>query len=152
MCCALNASFIEFNTACSLVLVTSCNLNPRFLLRLHDLSVLQSFIIFNAKSLRINLLFDCFIGPYINSYLCFLYSSSYLFVTAGQFLCPNCCSTCLSFSRNVLRLCYYFFISLVILTILYIHKKKIFLFSISLMLYTLNMFNIFAVRILFKIL
>ena len=80
-----NASFIEFITVYSLVLITSCNLNPRFLLRLHDLSVLQSIIIFNAKSLRINFLYDCFFGSSINSYLRFLYFSSNLFVTASKF-------------------------------------------------------------------
>ena len=99
-----NASFIEFINVCSLVLITSWNLNPRFLLRLHDSSVLQSIIIFNAKSLRINLLFGCFIGSSVNSYLCFLHSSSHLFVTACTLLRPNYCSTCLSFSHNVLRL------------------------------------------------
>ena len=53
--------------------------NPGFLLRLHDSSVLQSIIIFNAKSLRINLLFDCFVESSMNSYQRFLYFSLYLF-------------------------------------------------------------------------
>ena len=99
-----NESFIEFITVCSLVLITSCNVNPRFLLRLHDSSVLQSIIIFNAKSLPINLLYDCFISSSTNSYLCFLYILLYLFVTSGNFLCLNCSSICLSFTHNALTL------------------------------------------------
>ena len=89
-----NASFIEFITVCSLVLITSCNVNPSFLLKLHDFFVLQFIIIFNAKSLRINLLYGCFIGSSINSYLHFLYSSLHFLVAACKCLCPNCCSTC----------------------------------------------------------
>ena len=56
-----NASYVEFLTVCSLVLTTSCNLSPRFLLRLYDTSVLQSIITFNAKSLRKNLLLVAFL-------------------------------------------------------------------------------------------
>ena len=64
---------LNFFIVCSLVLITSCNLNPKFFLRLHDLSVLQSVIIVNDKSLCKNLLFDCFIGLSTTSYLRFLY-------------------------------------------------------------------------------
>ena len=96
------ANLLNFNTVCSLVLMTSCKLHPKFLLRLHDSSVLQSIIIFNAKSIRRNFLFGCFIGLSTNSYLCFSYILLYLFVIAGKFLWPNCSSVCFSFSHNVL--------------------------------------------------
>ena len=76
------ANLLNFNTVCSLVLIASCKLHPKFLLRLHGSSVLQSIIIFNAKSIRKNFLFGCFIGLSTNSYLCF--------------------SICFSFSHNVL--------------------------------------------------
>ena len=125
-----NAFFIEFITVCSLVLITSCNVNPRFLLRLHDSSVLQFIIIFNAKSLRINVLCDCFIDSSTNSHLCFLCILLYLLVIDNIFLRPNCSSIFFSFSHNLLRLfvityviifiCFF----LVISTILYILKKK----------------------------
>ena len=54
----------------------------------------------------------------------------YLFVTAGKFISINCVSTCLSFNHKLLRLPVITSIplasydSLVILAILYIHKKK----------------------------
>ena len=96
--------FIGFITVYSFVLITSCNANPKFLLRLHDSSVLQSIFIFNANLLRINLLFDWLIESSINSHLWLLYSSLYLFVAAAKFVCPNCFWTYLSFSYNVLRL------------------------------------------------
>ena len=86
MCSPSNASFINFNTVCSLALITSCNLNSRFLLRLHHPSILQSIITFNAKSLRKNLLFGCFFGLSTNSYLCFLYTGSQLSVMTSKFL------------------------------------------------------------------
>ena len=69
-----------------LVLITSHNVNSRFFLRLHDSSVLQFVIIFNAKSLRKNLLCGCFIDPSTNSHLRFLYILSYLFVIEDKFL------------------------------------------------------------------
>ena len=96
-----SASFIEFITVCSLVLITSCIPNPRFLLRLHDSSVLQSMINFNAKSLRKNLLFGCFFGLSANSCLCFLNTESYLFLMTGKFSWPNFSSTCFSFNYNI---------------------------------------------------
>ena len=66
-----NLSFIEFIIVCSLVLITSYILNPRFFLRLHDLSAPQSIIIFIAKSICKNVLFGCFTGLSINSCLLF---------------------------------------------------------------------------------
>ena len=69
-----NVSFIDFDTDCSLVLITSCKLNPKFILRLHDLFVLQPIITFNAKSLRKNLLFGCLFGWSTNSYPCFFFN------------------------------------------------------------------------------
>ena len=94
-----NASFIALITVCSLVLITSCILNPNVLKKLHDSSILQSIITFNAKSTLINLLCGCFFDLF-NSDLFFyivffysvffLYSLSYLFVCAGKFLSPNC--------------------------------------------------------------
>ena len=84
--------------------MTLYNLNPNFFLRLHDLSVLQSMIIFNAKSICKNLLSDCFIGLFTNSYLHFLYILLYLFEMAGKFLWPNVSSIFFSFSHNALTL------------------------------------------------
>ena len=80
-----NLSFIEFIIVCSLVLITSYNLNPIFLKKLHDLSVLQSTIVFNAKLICKNFLFDYFIGLFTNSYLLFLYILLYLFEITGKF-------------------------------------------------------------------
>ena len=96
--------FIEFIAVCSLVLITSCSLNLKFFLKLHDLSVLQSIIIFNAKLICKNLLFDCFIDLFTNSYLRFLYILSYLFEMAGKFLWLNFSSILFSFSHNALAL------------------------------------------------
>ena len=100
-------------------------------MRLHDLSVLQSIIIFNAKSLSKNLLFDCFIGLSTNSYLRFLYILLRQFVTADKFLWPNFSSIFFSFSHNVLTLPtitsvpLFSSVFLVISISLYIQKKKI---------------------------
>ena len=94
-------SSIEFITVCSLVLMTSCNLNPRFLWRLHDSFVLQSIITYNAKLLRKNLLLGCFICLSTNSYLCFLYAGSYLFVMAGTFLWPKLVICFICFYANI---------------------------------------------------
>ena len=93
--------FNDFNTVCSLVLITSCTLNPIFLLRLHDSSILQSIITFNTKSIGKNLLFGCFFGLSTNLYLCFLYTGSYLLVMTGKFLRPNFSSICFSFNHNL---------------------------------------------------
>ena len=64
-----NAYFIDFNTACLLVLITSCRLNPILFFKLHNSSVLRSIITFNAQSLRQNLLLGSSFGWSINPYL-----------------------------------------------------------------------------------
>ena len=125
---------IDFNTVCYLVLITSCDLNPRFLFRLHDSSVLQSITTFNAKSLCKNLLFGCFFSLSSNSYLCFLYTWSCLIVMTGKFLWPNFSSMCYSFNHNIpipstiTSMSLFSDVSLPISTILYLrtHKNKIF--------------------------
>ena len=97
---------------------------------MQDLSVQQPIIIFNAKSIRKNLLFGCVIGSSINSYLCCSYILSYFFVIAGKCLWPNFSSIFFSFSHNVSTLStitsmlLFSNAYLVMLTILYIHKKK----------------------------
>ena len=90
-------------------------------MRLHDLSVYL---------LCKNLLSDCFIRLFTNSYLRFLYILSYLFVMTGKFLWPNFSSIFFSFSHNALTLStitsfsLFFHVYFVIFkTILYIHKK-----------------------------
>ena len=70
-------------------------------MRLHVSSVLQSIITFNDKSLRKNFLFGYFFGLFTNSYLCFLYTGSYLFVMTGNFLWPHFFSIWFSFNHNV---------------------------------------------------
>ena len=37
----------------------------------------------------VKILFGCFFGLSTNSYLCFLYTESYLFMMTGKFLWPN---------------------------------------------------------------
>ena len=80
--------FLVFNTFEStfscLVLITSCSLNPRFLLNLLDSSVLQSIIISIAKSSSKKLLLGWFFSSSINSYLWFLWSEWYFLVRTGK--------------------------------------------------------------------
>ena len=108
----------DFNTVCSLVLITSCNLYPRFLLSLHDSSVLRSIIAFSAKSLHKSLLLGRFFSLSTNSYMCFLYTGSW----------PNFSSICFSYNYNlpipstITSMSLFSYVYLTILTILYTHK------------------------------
>ena len=64
----------------------------------------------------------------------------YLFVSAGKFASPNCVCICLSFNYKLLRLSVITsiplasYVSLVILTILYIYKKNFFLILLIILL------------------
>ena len=126
-------NFLLFVYFLSLLLITSCNLSPKFLLILHDSSVLQSIITFNAKSLRKNLLFGCFSACFIHictfcilDHIClwwlvnfydliFLLYAFHLTVTYQYHL--------------LLLLCHFFICLLLMSTILYIHTKNINLFD-----------------------
>ena len=74
-----NDNFIFVNIYCSCVIIGSCCLNPSLVLKFTADVVLQSIIIWNAKS-SLKRLLHGFLTHSCNSYLCFLKYSGYFIV------------------------------------------------------------------------
>ena len=86
--------FINANIVCSLVLNTSCRVNPIFLLNLHDSVVSQSIITVTASWSCKKFLQDWKPLQFINSCLCFLYFKEHFLVVARKHECLNFSSIC----------------------------------------------------------
>ena len=135
-----NESFTDFNTVCSLQVITSWSLNPELLLNLHDSGVLQCII---TGTIIPSWAYTNF-SPSINSDPCLLYfliclslrlllkiislwTMSWLFLTSNNF----CISIIVIYNTDLLSALFTFIVwtlflanvSTVTLNILYIIKK-----------------------------